>query len=461
MTLVYQWFFDDSVCGYIATTYSNIFEYNDTETLNGERKKTVIVSLRGTRSLHDTLTDLKVEMIPFHNLGSALPWCGENCKIHKGFWAYFYRTMNVIGDLLLSELGDCENYELVLVGHSMGGSVALLLALHFLGLGYSQITLVTMGQPLMGNKDFTTWADYVLGSYLPLSHNTYNRKFIRVIHKGDIVTTIPRVGMRFYEKYHQFDNQIYIDTEASRTNPPPEKVVDCYNGENNECIAGDFQMMDQNYFEIHNTPGVLAHLLATRNFNVELVHLPKFRRYILVCTSSTIAKEIKEFLDKELAGSALVSFSIKDNPSTILSDESWCLQSDPIDYLELPSEDGTRRFLISPPLSPHSEWNDYHKSEEGPNTKSVYSPEELSHLLWDRLGGFDSGHVRKYHMENSEEDEPKEGHGDNEDECFDINDGHDVLFRNIDNNVPAIVVDRVHNQGIQVPLPKTAMPPST
>ncbi|EEQ40521.1 Calcipressin family protein [Clavispora lusitaniae] len=213
--------------------------------------------------------------------------------------------------------------------------------------------------------------------------------------------------------------------------------------------------------ELISSPGVLAHLLATRNFNVELVHLPKFRRYILVCTSSTIAKEIKEFLDKELAGSALVSFSIKDNPSTILNDESWCLQSDPIDYLELPSEDGTRRFLISPPLSPHSEWNDYHKSEEGPNTKSVYSPEELSHLLWDRLGGFDSGHVRKYHMENSEEDEPKEGHGDNEDECFDINDGHDVLFRNIDNNVPAIVVDRVHNQGIQVPLPKTAMPPST
>lgn len=252
MTLVHQWFFDDAVCGYIASTTSNIFLYNDTVQQSDPPKKTIVVSLRGTRSFADTVADLKVEMIQYMPLVSKSPFCGNNCKVHKGFWVYFYNTLTEIDNVLDAEL-DGANCELVIVGHSLGGSVALLLALHYISLGHSKITLVTMGQPLVGNKEFTTWADYMLGSYMPVAHNTFGRKFIRVIHKNDIVTTIPRVGTKMFERYHQFDNQIYLDVAADNTHPPPENVVDCYTGENGQCIAGDLHGHEGTYLVTHNT----------------------------------------------------------------------------------------------------------------------------------------------------------------------------------------------------------------
>lgn len=199
-------------------------------------------------------------------------------------------------------------------------------------------------------------------------------------------------------------------------------------------------------------PDYLARLIASRNFNLELVHLPKFQRYILVCASATVATEVKAFLSSELATKAVVDYCIKDNPSLTLQNDLWCLQSDDLDYLELPLEDGTRRFLILPPLSPHTEWDDYHKTEEGPNKQSVYSPEELSHLLWDRLGGFDSSRVRRFQLDDIDNEI------DAEEKCFDISNPQ-VLFENIDNDVPAIVVDSVKNQGPRMSMPKTAMPP--
>lgn len=249
VSLVHQWYFDDSVAGYIASTYSNIFRYNETHS----DKKTIIVSLRGTRSLYDSITDLKVDMTPYSNLRYRLPFCGPSCRIHVGFSKYFHNTLRAIHLVLESELDLApEKYELVLVGHSMGGSVALLLALHYMDLGYDNITLVTMGQPLVGNKEFTTWADFVFGSYLPVAHNTFDRKYFRVIHKGDIVTTVPRKGLLF-ESYYPFSNQIYLNT--SSTVPDAVDVVDCITGDNPECIAGDFagDVMFKNYYENHNT----------------------------------------------------------------------------------------------------------------------------------------------------------------------------------------------------------------
>lgn len=249
VTLVHQWYLDDSVAGYIASTYTNIFNYN--EPTGG--KKTVIVSLRGTRSIYDTVADLKVPMAPYSNLRYRLPYCGPNCRIHGGFAEYFRNTLRAIHDLVERQLLE-ENYELVLVGHSLGGSVALLLALHYLDLGYNKLTLVTMGQPLVGNKDFTTWADYVLGSAYPVVHNTYDRKYFRVVHKGDIVTTVPRQGL-FFERYYPFENQIYLNASASCTVPAVEQVVDCFSGDNPACIAGDFpgDVLLDNYYENHNT----------------------------------------------------------------------------------------------------------------------------------------------------------------------------------------------------------------
>lgn len=115
-----------------------------------------------------------------------------------------------------------------------------------------------MGQPLVGNQQFTTWADMALGSFDPIEQ----RKFLRVIHKGDIVTTIPNKHLTIRsssswfkflppfilphppeivpDSYHQFDNQIYINCSSHDYNPIQSEVVDCWTGTNKQCIHGDF-----------------------------------------------------------------------------------------------------------------------------------------------------------------------------------------------------------------------------
>ncbi|CCG24643.1 hypothetical protein CORT_0F04190 [Candida orthopsilosis Co 90-125] len=249
MTLVYQWYFPESVTGYIATTYDNIFNYD----IAGPRKM-IIISLRGTRSIFDTYADMKVDMINYSNLGLNLPFCGRGCKVHNGFYKYFTTTLSNINEYIVKEIGD-EDYELIIVGHSLGGSIALLLGLHYLDIGFDKLTLVTMGQPLTGNYDFVNWADRVLGSYNDLKHNEFKRKFLRVIHKNDVITTIPRSRNPFIQ-YHQFDNQIYLNCSTTNVRPRLNQVFDCVDGANQDCIAHDFPYLTldrHDYLQAHIT----------------------------------------------------------------------------------------------------------------------------------------------------------------------------------------------------------------
>ncbi|KAI3405179.2 hypothetical protein KGF56_002017 [Candida oxycetoniae] len=258
MSLVYQWSFDDSVTGYIAKTYENVFRYDQSKST--KPKKTIIVSLRGTQSVFDSFADMKVDMTNYNNLGLHLTLCGERCKVHRGFYEYFKTTQNLIHQYIEEEMHSSkqglEDYELIILGHSLGGSVALLLGLFYLDLGYDKLTLVTMGQPLLGNYEFVKWTDYVLGSQYRPRHNSFERKFLRVIHKDDVITVIPRGHSPLYS-YHQFDNQVYLNCSERNTHPTLEEVLDCSSARDENCILKDFPdhhtENNYDYLQIHIT----------------------------------------------------------------------------------------------------------------------------------------------------------------------------------------------------------------
>lgn len=252
MTLIHQWCFANSVCGYISTTYQNIF-YNNFSVVDDKPRKTIIVSLRGTRSIFDSYTDLKANMIKYTNAGNSLESCID-CKVHQGFYEYFQYTLRNINEILENELNSDEDYEVVFLGHSMGGSVSLLLAMHYLALGYNRMSLITMGQPLVGNENFVHWVDSVTGSSVKPRHNSFKRKYLRIVHRNDIVTTIPRSKSPF-EIYYQFDNQLYLNCSSLNSMPSPDEVFDCFSGSNLNCIKGDFNILEtnQNFYESHNT----------------------------------------------------------------------------------------------------------------------------------------------------------------------------------------------------------------
>lgn len=255
MRLIYQWYFDDSVCGYIASTNHSLF--NKTESKLGSEKDyhlTVIISLRGTRSVRDTMTDIKIDMTPYSTPEKGIPMCGDRCRVHAGFLDCYRNTVDAIHPyvvLALQEAG--PDAKLVIVGHSLGGAVGLFVALHYLSLGFDNLKLVTMGQPLVGNQDFVDWVDYVMGSGFPTTEPHNLRKWLRVVHRNDLVTTVPRGS--FLDRYAQFENQIYVNTSAANALPQLGQVVDCKLGTNERCIAGDSLRphLASEYFISHNT----------------------------------------------------------------------------------------------------------------------------------------------------------------------------------------------------------------
>lgn len=192
-------------------------------------------------------------------------------------------------------------------------------------------------------------------------------------------------------------------------------------------------------------PQPVIQCLANNNFVVELIALPKFQRILIICENTRVSSKVASILSDHFPFS--ITYSIKDVALAVTAGPEYA--NNDKDFLELPLESGSRRFLISPPLSPPAEWDHWDKIEEGPNQQTVYAPHELSHLLWERLGNRDSNTVRKFHGEAAPINldlEPM------------------LLFENIDNGVPAIILDSAEKgeepqtQGRTIA--KTSMPPT-
>lgn len=219
--------------------------------------------------------------------------------------------------------------------------------------------------------------------------------------------------------------------------------------------------------DLASDPQSLARILAEHGAPSELVYLPRFKRYIIICHSTQDAQDTKTFLARALGDRAHVSYSLRDNALNLPYDGSWALKAGTgdTDYLEVPLEEGTKRFLILPPMSPQSEWDNYDQVEEGPNKKSIYSPDELSYLLWDRLGGFDSTQVRRFEEELSDDtsdvDMGPRSAAKGDLPVYDFYEKEHILFELIPDGLPAIVVDKVSNRDPhpKKSIPKTSIPP--
>ncbi|CAI5760702.1 unnamed protein product [Candida verbasci] len=206
--------------------------------------------------------------------------------------------------------------------------------------------------------------------------------------------------------------------------------------------------------ELLYAPKALIQYIQNKNYLIQLIVLVKFSRILIISETPTISKEIfKHLQDSKFDFN--ISYSLKDNYFSFNSSDLDEIIGCEKEYLELPNDLESRRFLISPPLSPHSEWNDWNKLEDGPNEKSVYSPNELSHLLWERLGGFESDIVKKFHkLEDKNEEE------EDDDDEVDISTEPELLFKDIENGVPAIILNPTNNKESDQPMPRTTLPPT-
>lgn len=80
--------------------------------------------------------------------------------MHSGFFESWQQSKMLIEDLIQELVMLYPEYQLTLVGHSLGGAVAALAGLDFHGRGWEPV-VTTFGEPKVGNKQLAKYFDKV------------------------------------------------------------------------------------------------------------------------------------------------------------------------------------------------------------------------------------------------------------------------------------------------------------
>ncbi|CAL8577061.1 hypothetical protein XPA_002910 [Xanthoria parietina] len=211
----------------------------------------IIVAFRGTYSIANTIIDLSTlpqDYIPYpgsnhkehaedgsKSLPNPLPRLADpassrcdNCMVHAGFMASWRHTRPQIIDQLDNLLIQYPNYQVTLVGHSLGGAVAALASLDFHAKGWNpQVT--TFGEPRVGNHALMKYIDK---AFYHESQSNRSVAYRRVTHIGD---PVPQLPLKEWG-YRTHGEELYI----SKVNLPPERsdVRVCRGDDDRHCLAG-------------------------------------------------------------------------------------------------------------------------------------------------------------------------------------------------------------------------------
>ncbi|KAJ3167598.1 hypothetical protein HDU88_002044 [Geranomyces variabilis] len=167
----------------------------------------ILVVYRGTSSIRSAITDAKFWKADATQGLDRLK-VPSDAKVHSGFLAaaniasdFVHQAINTI----LTTVPGSENWNLSVVGHSLGGAISILSAvelLDYLGDSWAnKISVYTYGQPRTGNKAWAQWVET-----LPFAS-----RITRTTHTNDIVPHVPPTLLSFM--HHQ--TETWIDSKGA------------------------------------------------------------------------------------------------------------------------------------------------------------------------------------------------------------------------------------------------------
>lgn len=218
-------------CGYVALSHA-------------PGPKRIVVAFRGTYSITNTIIDLSAvpqEYVPYPGNGDEegkekderQPEQCQNCTVHAGFMSSWQNTRETVLPHITDALEKNPDYEVTLVGHSLGGAIAALAGLEMQAMGWNpQVT--TFGEPMVGNVGFADFLDkqFGQGNYSDPSRDPEHQQFRRVTHIDDPIPLLPLNEWG----YAPHAGEIFI----SRPELPPiaEDIHMCFGNQDPRCIAG-------------------------------------------------------------------------------------------------------------------------------------------------------------------------------------------------------------------------------
>nr|CDX09922.1 lipase [Yarrowia phangngaensis] len=198
--------------------------------------KEIVLVLRGTQDVNDWLTNLQVSLVGLNpaDLGVKSLNC-PNCRVGLGVLSGYISSQRVADPIIRRLKEKFPQYQLVVTGHSLGGTAATLFGLNYQLNGLSP-KVFSVGAPALGNKEFTNFVDEVFwGSEHPdtLSVPEKNINFTRVTHLGDFIPRFP-----FWKGYQQMSGELFIH-DVKGIDPPLDKLRRCNGQQNRKCSFGD------------------------------------------------------------------------------------------------------------------------------------------------------------------------------------------------------------------------------
>jgi hypothetical protein len=175
-----------------------------------EDVKQIVVVFKGSSKWEDWIkTNINLSTTKF----DGVPGVPEDAMVHSGFLTSIRSVLPEMLGILKDMIKEFPDYQVVFTGHSLGGALAILGAVHVEGLllrdqaqstaKSPQLQVYTFGQPRVGNS--------VLSRHI----RSLNIPIHRFVNKNDLVPQIPPV----YFTYSHHKREHWITQE--------ERVVEC------------------------------------------------------------------------------------------------------------------------------------------------------------------------------------------------------------------------------------------
>jgi predicted lipase len=152
-----------------------------------------VVVFRGTQptNIENIIIDLKAGHYAEYSL------C-DGCSVHDGFLEAISAVRNDMLSGVASVVQAHSPSSIKVIGHSLGGAMATLAAVELAVNEYSNIVLMTFGEPRVGNKPFADWFD----------SQTAITSSYRVVNQHDMVPHLPPMLLN----YHHVSTEVWFNT---------------------------------------------------------------------------------------------------------------------------------------------------------------------------------------------------------------------------------------------------------
>lgn len=198
-----------------------IFDYNERGGVGSgfygldHKRKEVLLVYRGSASSRDWFSNvdaMPVKYDPSLNLDLKFDdFECEGCLVHRGFYLFIRNNSSIVFKKVNELCNEYSDYQLVVVGHSLGGALAILGGLELNLMGQKAL-VISFGGPRIGNHKLMDFIDETfdtpgLESNIE-KHKSLQPGLVRVTHQNDFVPYLPPPSMLFsHAGYEYYINQ--------------------------------------------------------------------------------------------------------------------------------------------------------------------------------------------------------------------------------------------------------------